>query len=290
MGDPSRSAHAVVHARLLHAVLRPSGVRPRLGSPFRRTMWKGFRQGLRRDSIAMLRAAALTLTCAVLALTAAACGQSASGGDADPAGLVPADAPVYAEASARPEGELRDDALAAAGKLLRTDDPSGELRKQFDEALAEEGGGLTWEKDFAPWLGEKVAVWASNLAAEDASYAVIAATTDSEAAGAAIQRFKREDGSAYEKRSHAGVDYEVNPDGVAAGIVDDFLVVGTEDAFKRTIDTAGDGESLADADRYRNAVDELEDDRLGLFFLDSKVLIEAAIAQDPGSAEQMEQL
>jgi hypothetical protein len=43
----------------------------------------------------MLRAIALSLTCAVLALTAAACGESASGGDADPASLAPAGAPIY---------------------------------------------------------------------------------------------------------------------------------------------------------------------------------------------------
>jgi hypothetical protein len=49
----------------------------------------------------MLRATALSLTCVTLALTTAACGQSASGdGDADPASLVPAVAAVYAEARA----------------------------------------------------------------------------------------------------------------------------------------------------------------------------------------------
>jgi len=237
----------------------------------------------------MLRAVALMFTCAVVALTAAACGQSSSGGDGDPASLVPANAPVYAEASVRPEGEQEEGALAAAGKILRTDDPAGKLRELFDEAIAEEGGGLTWEKDFAPWLGEKAAVWTSDLENGD-SFTVIASTTDAEAAAAAIQRFKQKDGSEYEKRSHAGVDYEANSEGLAAGIVDDFFVYGTEDAFKRTLETADGGEALADADRYEDAVDDLEDDRLGLFFLDTKVLFESGMAQDPESAETFEQI
>ena len=237
----------------------------------------------------MLRAVALTFTCAVLALTAAACGQSSSGGDADPATLVPANAAVYAEASVRPEGELRDDALAAAGKILRTDDPAGRLRELIDEGLAEDAGGLTWEKDFAPWLGERVGFWADNLEREEPSFAAIAATTDTEAARSAIQKFKQQDAGEYTKRSHAGVDYEVNADGTAAAIIDDFLVVGSEDAFKRTAELAEDGEALADADRYRNAIDDLEEDRLGQFFFDSKVIMQAASEEDPASAEALKQ-
>src|SRR5215217_7036823 len=235
----------------------------------------------------MLRASALSLTCAVLALTAAACGESGSGGDDGPAALVPASASIYAEASVRPEGELRDDALAAAGKILRTDDPAGRLRELIDEGLAEDAGGLTWEKDFAPWLGERVGFWADNLEREEPSFAAIAATTDTEAARSAIQKFKQQDAGEYTKRSHAGVDYEVNADGTAAAIIDDFLVVGSEDAFKRTAELAEDGEALADADRYRNAIDDLEEDRLGQFFFDSKVIMQAASEQDPASAEAL---
>src|SRR6185312_4758207 len=51
-----------------------------------------------------------------------------------------------AEAAVQPTGERREDALAAAGKLLRTGDPAGKLRQLIDDGLAENGGGLTWEK------------------------------------------------------------------------------------------------------------------------------------------------
>ena len=237
----------------------------------------------------MLRAIALMSTCAVLALTAAACGQSASSADGDPASLAPADAPVYAQVAVRPEGQRRDDALAAAGKLLRTDDPAGRLRELFDEGLAEQGGGFTWEKDFAPWIGEEAGIWASNIETDAPSFAAIVQVRDAEAARAALQRAEQDGGGANEKRSHRGVEYQVDADGTASGIVDEFFVIGTEAAFKRTVDVREGGETLADSDRYANAMGELEGDRLGQFYIDSKVLFDAAMRQDPASAQQLEQ-
>lgn len=237
----------------------------------------------------MIRAAALLLTCAVTALTAAACGSSASGGEGDPAALVPADAPVYAQVALRPEGERGDDALAAIGKVMRTDDPAGKLRELVNEQLAEESSGLTWEKDFAPWLGEEAGIWAADLSADTPKVAAIVQATDVEKARAAIERLKEQEASAYTKRSHAGVDYEVNADGVAAGIVDDFAVMGTEAAFKQTAELAGEGEALADSDRYKDTLDDLEENRLGNFYFDTKLLMDAALARDPESAAQLEQ-
>jgi hypothetical protein len=238
----------------------------------------------------MIRAAALTFSCAALALTAAACGESASGGDADPASLVPAKAPMYFEAAVQPTGERRDDALAAAGKVLRTDDPAGKLRGLINEALADEGSGLTWEKDFAPWLGEDVGLWASDLAAEEPSFAAVVATKDVDAAKAAIEKFKKTgETTTWTKRSHGGVDYEVGEDGSAVGIVDDFVVIATEDAFKQTIDLSDGGESLADADRYKDAVGDLDGESLGHYYMDTKSIFDLAMAEDPEAAAQFEQ-
>jgi Protein of unknown function (DUF3352) len=131
--------------------------------------------------------------------------------------------------------------------------PAGRLRELVDEALAKDGSGLTWEKDFAPWLGEEAGIWATNLEAEEPSYAGIVQTTDADAARAALERFKQQDAASYAKRSHAG------------------------------------GDTLADSDRYKDAIDDLADDRLGLFFVDTKVLMDAAIKQDPETAAGYEQ-
>jgi len=237
----------------------------------------------------MLRPAVLTTICAALALGAAACGQSASGGAADPATLVPAGAAFYLEAAVQPQGDRREDALAAAGKLLRTDDPSGRLRELVDERLAQDGDGLTWEGDFAPWLGENAGVWAADVAGDEPSVAVIVATADAEAAKATLERFSAIDGARGTPRSHAGTNYEVDPDGEAFGMIGDFVVAGTEDAFKRTAEISEGGDRLADAGRYKDAVGELEEERLGHYYVDVKPLVDAALEQDPATAAQLEQ-
>ena len=235
----------------------------------------------------MLRAA-LSLTCAVLVLTAAACGESGSGSEGDPASLVPAGVAFYLEAAVQPTGERREDALAAAGKIMRTEDPAAELRKLIDKKLGEEGDGLTWKRDFASWLGEDAGVWASNFAADEPSWALIVASKDAEAAEAALARFAKTDDAPHTDRSYHGIDYEVDDEGVAGGLVGDFLVFGTEDAFKRSVDTR-DGDKLTDSDRYEDAVDDLEDDRLGHFYVDVKPLVDAASKQDPEGAQKLQQ-
>ena len=190
----------------------------------------GPRQGLRRDSTDASSCRAHPLLRRAGVVRRRVRPVVGVGRDADPASLAPAGAAVYAEAAVQPTGDRRDDALAAAGKLLRTDDPAGKLRAEIDKALAEEGDGFTWEKDFAPWLGEDAGVWASNLAADEPDYAVIVATKDTDAAKAALQRFKDadEDTGPYTKKSHEGVDYEVDAENTAIGLVGDFLVIGTE--------------------------------------------------------------
>jgi hypothetical protein len=236
----------------------------------------------------MLRASALSLICAaVLALTAAACGDSGSGGEGDPASLVPAGASFYIAAAVQPEGERREDALAAAGKIMRTDDPAAKLRELVDEQLAEEGDGLTWEKDFAPWLGEDAGMWATNLEADRPSYAMILATKDADAAKAALPRLAGD--AETSERSHGGIDYVVDEEsGTAYGMVDDFVVIAMEDAFKRTADTR-DGDSLVEDGRYEDAIGELEEERLGHYYLDVKPLLDAAVKKDPQAARNFEQ-
>jgi hypothetical protein len=237
----------------------------------------------------MLRAAALSLLCAFLALTAAACGEAGSGGEDGPASLVPAGASFYLEAAVQPQGDRREDALAAAGKILRTADPAGKLRELIDKELAEEGDGLEWERDFASWLGEDAGIWVTNLEADEPSYAMIAATKDAEAAKAALSRIeKTSDSGPYTARTHDGIEYRVDAEGVAHGMVDDFAVVATEDAFKRTADTR-DGDSLVDEDRYDDAVGELDEERLGHYYLDVKPLLDAAMKKDPEAARNFEQ-
>ena len=240
----------------------------------------------------MLRATALSFICVALATVAAACGSSSSssGGDADPASLVPANAPVYVQSVVQPEGSRRDDALAAAGKLFRTDDPAGWMRQKIDEALAEEGDGLTWEKDFAPWLGEEAGVWVTDLAKDEPTFGVVVATKDADAAQAALQKLKQTGDAKFVQREYGGVTYDVDEsDGTAVGLVDDFMVLGTEVAFKQAVDLREDGDVLADADRYKDAVDDVGDDALGHYYVDTRAIFDLARQQDPATAQQLDQ-
>ena len=235
----------------------------------------------------MIRASALLL-CAVIAVGTAGCGDSGSGGAGNPASLVPAGAAFYLEAAVQPEGDRREDALAAAGKIMRTDDPAAKLRELIDKGLAEEGDGLTWERDFASWVGEDAGVWATDFQREEPSFAVIVAAEDTNAAKAALARFEKTSDSTYTARSYDGISYKVDEDGVAHGLIEDFAVLGDETAFKRTAD-ARDGDKLADSDRYKDAIDELDDDRLGHYYVDLKPVIDAALKADPDAAQGFQQ-
>ncbi len=84
---------------------------------------------------------------ALLVAVVAGCG-SKEETSADPAAVVPARAPVYVEATIPPPGATRDDALAAARKVLGTDDPVGRLQELFR--------GKGGKGDVEPWIGDRV--------------------------------------------------------------------------------------------------------------------------------------
>ncbi|HYI19778.1 MAG TPA: DUF3352 domain-containing protein, partial [Solirubrobacteraceae bacterium] len=232
-----------------------------------------------------MRTAFLTTACVLLTLGLAACGsdESASGGDSDPASLVPAAVPLYLEATIRPEGEQRDELLAAAGKIMRTDDPAGRIRELIDESWQDEN--LSWERDFAPWVGERAGAWGTDLSGEETKIVGIIAVRDEEAAAKALPKLQDEG----ERVEYADTEYILDDDGNAAGLVDGFMVVGEPEGFTAVVD-ARDGDKLADAERYTGVVDELDDDRIGHYYLDTRAIIDAAIEADPATAEELEQV
>jgi hypothetical protein len=232
---------------------------------------------------------AVLLALISLPLLVAGCGgSSASGGD-DPAGAVPANAALYADATLRPDGELREDALAAAGKILRTADPQAEIDELVSKAFAEsKDPELDYDKDVAPWLGEKVAIWAAPTRGDDFRGAVVASAKDEEAAQAAIDRAVADSDKTFSERTYKDVSYKASDDG-AAGVVEGFAVFGTEPEFKRTVD-AVKGDGLDSDDRFQAAMDRLEDDRLGSFYLDFKTFVDQAARQDPEATQQLDQV
>jgi hypothetical protein len=230
---------------------------------------------------------AVLLLLAVPAFVAACGGSSASDGS-DVAAAVPADAPIYVEAVVRPEGQLREDALAAAGKLLRTPDPAGRIRQLVTDAFAQSSDPrVDYARDIEPWLGERIGIWFELGRDGEMGGAAVIATTDEDAARSAIERANRESGEKETDRSYDGVDYRLSGDGNAWAIIDGFVVAGTEPQVKRTID-ARDGDGLGGSDAYEKATDGLEEERLGTAYLEPQALFDVA-ATDPSAGPQLQQ-
>jgi tetratricopeptide (TPR) repeat protein len=190
----------------------------------------------------------------------------------------------------RPEGSLREDALAAAGKVLQTDDPSGRIRELVDEALASsEDPKLDYARDVEPWLGENAGFWmATSRSSEEATGVALLAASDEDEAQEAIDRAVAASDKRFSEREHEGVALKVNEDGMAVAVAEGYAMFGTEAELKRSIDAAK-GDSLADEDRYEDAIGQLEEERLAHFFVDAKALVDQAAKADPQAAEQIEQ-
>ncbi|MGH2949390.1 MAG: DUF3352 domain-containing protein [Solirubrobacteraceae bacterium] len=236
----------------------------------------------------MLRATSPLL---LIVLLVAGCGGGGGAADADPASAVPRDALLYLEAAVRPEGDTREHALAAAGKVLRTPDPEAKIRELLHRALADDAGDVDYDRDIGPWLGERAGLWVSDRLDENEEPGVAAAVaaTDLDAAESAIEDSRRRNGESATERSHAGVEYRVDADGFAYAFAEDFVLFGDEPELKRTID-ALEGEALDSDQRYRDAIEGLSDDRLAHFFIDTKGFFAFVAQTDPESAEGLRQL
>ena len=229
----------------------------------------------------MLRFATLAAL-ALVSVLSAACGSGGGAADADPATAVPRDAVFYLEATVRPEGDVREDALAAAGKVLRTPEPEAKLRELLDGL-----GEFDYVRDLKPWLGERAGIWFSDRldANGDLGVAGVVAATDLEEAEGAIEEARKRDGEVTE-RTHRGLTYKVGKDGLAYAFEGDFMLFGDEPELKRAID-ALKGEPLAEDDRYKDAIDALDDQRLAHFYADTRRFFEFVAATDQEAAEEL---
>ena len=227
------------------------------------------------------RSVLLILVLAALSALAAGCGSSSSGrgGDSDPAAAIPATAPIYAEATVQPDGKLGDDVTAVLKKILRTDDPAAKLKGLLDKSGKQDG--VTYDKDIAPWLGQRVGVGVTGLSGSKPAFVVVAGSKDDAKARAALKKGR----TATIKRTYKGVDYSYDPkEQTASAAFGGRAVFGTESGVKSAID-ATKGQSLAEANGLRAAREKVASERAGFAYFDVQGLLrlvqQGAAAKDP---------
>jgi len=210
----------------------------------------------------------LTIT-ALLTVLAIGCGGDSSSSSSAPASLVPAGAPVYAEANLHPSGEQQAAINSIIEKFPGQGSAGERIRGLLEKALSESDTGLSYSKDIEPWLGDQAGFFVSSLGNDGGhmSGAAVVATDDEDAAQAAVDKAKGGRDASYK-----GHDYRTFDDDAAAGVVDGWVVIGTEGAFKAAVDTAEGGSSLDDDEKFQDAIGDAADDRLGFVYVDTPSL------------------
>jgi Protein of unknown function (DUF3352) len=242
-----------------------------------------YRTGLPRWTVRrrarLARFAGALLACP-LVVGAAGCGSAhpaSSGGD--PAGVVPASVAMYAEATVRPEGSLKQAALAAGHALSGQADPYLSLLGALQTPGSPQ---LEFKRDVSPWLGPKAGVFLSSagaageaqveqllshlqrgllggssaapfaFSAHGVQGAIVMDTTDAAKARAFMAGQAARAGARPD--TYRGVPVRVTAGGVGFGVVDQLLVIGSESALHGVIDTALGQPSLARSGTYSRLV------------------------------------
>jgi hypothetical protein len=229
-----------------------------------------------------VRLALLVIVVIAVLAFAGGCGSGGSS-DTDPASLAPADAPLYIQAVLRPQGKLKSDTEALASAISGFDNPSAELIGQIDKGLNDEptlsGKKLSYAKDIEPWLGDQAGIFVEGFDHDPG--AGVVSTTDVKAAQAFVENGKQQGD---EDRSYKGVDYVFDPDGTAAGVVGDFVVIGDEKAFKDAVDVSSGGDALSGQDEFKTAMGWAPSGSLTDAYLSLDGVARAIRSANPGGA------
>ena len=201
----------------------------------------------------------------------AGCGSSHSPGtSASPATITPAATPLYGEATVRPTGSLRSDALASGQALTQRSDPYASLIRVLETPGSPT---LAFKHDVEPWLGPQAAIFVSSLSsaavlepmfaqgvlsssvaslafpfAGGAQGAIVMDTSDAAKASSFLSAQAARAGA--HAHTYRGIAYQSTATGVSFGLVHRFAVIGSEAGMHGVIDTALGGPSLARAPAY----------------------------------------
>ena len=232
----------------------------------------------------------LALALVATGLAVAGCGSGGGGnGGADPAKIAPKNTLLYFSAQVRPEGDQKDAVDSIAKKVLGVDDPGKRIQTLLDQSIKDSDSKLTYEDDIATWLGQRagVAVISLGTGSDNTQAAGILASKDNDKAKDAINKLADEQTPKPTTKKYEGVEYRYG-DGTAVGLVDDYVVIGTEPGFKAVVD-ASKGDGLTKNQQFSDAAKDAED-KLGFGFIDTKALLDSlgASGQLPGGASSLQ--
>jgi Protein of unknown function (DUF3352) len=213
----------------------------------------------------------------VAALALAGCGDGSSGsGSSDLAGLVPPRSALFIEATIQPEGELKANVEAVTRRVAGIGDLGELIASELEGAASEEGESLDFAKEMEPWLDEKGAYFYEGFDGEDfIDGGLLLPSTDEAATRAFIDSQVENNDDPVERGSYRGVDYWVDSgDGAAIGLLGDVLL-STENrkVFERAVDASED-DSLADQEKFDEAISAATEGSLVDVYVDVGTLIE----------------
>lgn len=225
-----------------------------------------------------LRLVLPALLAALAALLAAGCGGGGdSDGGADPAGVAPAQAPVFIDFTLRPEGEAKADIDALAKQIAGVDNLGDLIVEELESSAAEDGEEFDFEKEVEPWLGEQGGIFLQEYEDSDfEGYGAAVQTSDEEAARNFVDKQVEAGDEDFEDGSYEGVDFKVQEDETTIGVFDGLVVFAEDETIFKSMVDAADGDSLADEEAYAGATADLPGDSVADVYVDIGALIEEA--------------
>jgi hypothetical protein len=234
----------------------------------------------------------LLSTTAALAIAFAGCGDEGSEPASGPASVIPADMPLYIEATVKPEGEQAENLDALLTELsdlplpgIVVGDPGDLIVTQLESQAAAAGIDFSYAEDVEPWLGEKAGFGIAEDAEGETRFVAALETTDEDQASESIKAILSQDEVPYEEDEYEGVTYISAPgDTYRLGVFAGHVVLAPPADFEASVD-ASEGDSLASNDKLTESFDQLGDEGLASLFIDLEQFTEL-VSTDPEGLEQ----
>lgn len=214
---------------------------------------------------------------ALAALFAFGCGGgSDSDGGTDPAGVAPAQSPIFIDFTVRPEGETKENIDALAKEIAGVDNLGELIVTELENSADDEGEELDFEKEVEPWLGDRGGLFLQEFEDEDfEGYGVAFQTSDEEAAKSFIDKQVDSEDEAPEDGTYEGVDFKVEADdGTTIGVFDGLVVLAEDEKIFKSMVDASSGENLGGEADYTDAVANVPDISVADVYVDVGALIE----------------